>query len=235
MRMTCCASILVLALSGFLPGQAHGQIIIAGDNDNFGDWQDPSNPSDPDYLAIRPSFAAWLARPGGSNHTDHGGVPMPFDMDTNDEAFQAGGSTWRIDWEFGYSFMNLPPLAPGATLRLHLKASGFADSDTIGLQYTGSTPGFSYSVHLVDLPESGGSWDNLSGDEAVFTLALGNLPAIGSGDLNLIDDINAAGYLDVFVQDDTAVDWIELTIPEPGSLALLALCTLSLRSRRRPV
>ncbi len=48
--------------------------------------------------------------------------------------------------------------------------------------------------------------------------------------------MNAAGYLDVFVADDTGVDYIELNftvIPEPSTALLLGLGLVGLVTRRR--
>ena len=56
----------------------------------------------------------------------------------------------------------------------------------------------------------------------------------------VIDAVNAAGYLDVSLQDDTGVDYIELEftlIPEPSSALLLSfgLTGLAFHGRRRRV
>ncbi|VAX41766.1 hypothetical protein MNBD_PLANCTO03-1667, partial [hydrothermal vent metagenome] len=95
-------SILALAslLSACMVGSAAAQI-LAGDMDDFGNSNDPG-----DTLVIRPLFAQYLSRAGGNNDAYHGGNPMPFDMD----------GSGNYDWDFGYTFENLPTLTAGAKL-----------------------------------------------------------------------------------------------------------------------
>ena len=52
--------------------------------------------------------------------------------------------------------------------------------------------------------------------------------------MNLLPELNSNGYLDVVVSDDSAVDYMKLTvIPEPVTLALLALGGVTLIKRRQ--
>ena len=63
---------------------------------------------------------------------------------------------------------------------------------------------------------------------------LSALPLAGGGTLNLLPELNSNGYLDVVVSDDSAVDYMKLTvIPEPVTLALLALGGVTLIKRRQ--
>ncbi len=207
-------SILILAgaLSACMTGAAAAQTIFAGDVDNFGDTDTPE-----DTLVIRPLFDQWLARPGGQNN---GGVPRPFDIVPGHH---------NENWDFGYTFENLPTLRPGANLRIRLRAmsdNGFSYNDSMNLQYTGDGDSSSFLWGTSIAALDGGAWD--FGETAIFTLDLGNL-----GGLDIIGDINTAGYLDVFVQDDTAIDWIKLTVPAPGTASLLALGGMVAMRRRR--
>ncbi len=211
-------SILILAgaLSACMAGAAAAQPFFAGDEDNFGNPDDFPN----DTLVIRPLFDQWLARPGGQNDQLNGGVPRPFDIvpDHHNE-----------NWQFGYTFENLPTLNAGATLEIRLRAmsdSGFSYNDSINLQYTGDGDSSSFLWGTSIAALDGGAWD--FGETAIFTLDLGNL-----GGLDITGDINTAGYLDVFMQDDTSVDWMRLTVPTPGTASLLALGGVMAMRRRR--
>lgn len=58
-----------------------------------------------------------------------------------------------------------------------------------------------------------------------LSLDLSSLPT-SSGSLDLLDMLNSEGFLDVHIQDDTAVDYLKLTVetvPEPGTIAGLAV------------
>ncbi|MEP0848408.1 MAG: hypothetical protein HRF50_16490 [Phycisphaerae bacterium] len=152
---------------------------LAGDQDDFAATGDPE-----DVIVMRPELAAWLARPGGNNSAGHGGQPLPFDV-----VAQA------LRWDFGYTFMNLPPVA-SATLTIHLRASDNApQNDTLQLQFLapGPPPNFVASYLLAAL-DGDGTW--VAGDEVTAVL---DVTALITSD-----------YLDVFVGDDTGVDYIEL-------------------------
>lgn len=74
-----------------------------------------------------------------------------------------------------------------------------------------------------------------AGDEVEFTLDLAALPLVGGGTLDLLPLLNANGFLDVNLSDDTAVDFMRLdvtAVPLPGAFALL-LPALGLLPRRR--
>ncbi|MDQ7014410.1 MAG: hypothetical protein Q9O74_11010 [Planctomycetota bacterium] len=216
------SSILLLAgaLSACMTGSAAAQTILAGDMDNFGGTNDPG-----DTLVIRQPLADWLSRSGSGGNNDyyHNGDPMPFDADL----FNEGPPDGPANWEFGYTFENLPTLHPGAKVRIHLKSLGDSYNDSIHLQYTGNGSSFSSLWGSSIDTLYGGAW--YGGATAVFDIPLDNLPGGG----NIIGNINAVGYLDVYVQDDTAVDWIELTIPAPGTASLLGLGAVVAMRRRR--
>ena len=212
------ASILILAgaLSACMAGSAAAQFhtIFAGDEDDFGNSNDPD-----DALVIRPLLADYLSRPGGRNDLLHGGEPMPFDAnDPNNRDY---------DWDFGYTFENIPMLQPDAKLRIRVQSVTGSRTEYLAIQYTGDGNSLD-TLWIENMPVlNGGSWTQ--GESVIFDLDLGNLP----GGVNIIDEINAAGYLDVIVGDDTSVDWIELTIPAPGTASLLALGGVAAMRRRR--
>ncbi len=207
-------SILALPgiLSACLAGTAVANVILAGDMDDFGNSYDPD-----DTLIIRPLFEQYLLRPNGHNTPLHNGEHRPFDTDGTG------------NWDFGYTFENLPTLRAGAKLTIRLRAEnvGGVNNDAIGLQYTGDGSNFSMLWNRGIAQLNGGSW--VAGEAVIFELDLDNL----LGGVSIIDDINAVGYLDVMVWDDSSVDWIELTIPAPGSASLLALGVVTAVRRRR--
>ena len=207
--------ILVGALAASMTGAAAAQTIFAGDMDDFGNSNDPD-----DTLVIRPLFAQYLARSGGNNDAYHDGNPMSFDMDGSGDD----------DWDFGYTFENLPTLNAEATLTIRVRSNTGSINDALGLQYTGDGNTFSdlWRWGVDEINGTPGVW--AAGTTATFELALGNLP---NGGGSIIADINAAGYLDVQVWDDTSVDWIQLNVPAPGTASLLALGgVVAMRPRR---
>ncbi len=204
-------SLAGLVALGIASSMASSQTILAGDMDNFASQGDPE-----DTLTISSLLSQWMARTNGNNDAYHNGNPMPFD--------EASSS----NWDFGYTFENIS-LSDGALLRIHLRSNIGSLNDVVKLQYTGdgTDNSFLWGNGITDL--NGGTWS--TGEDAIFEIPLDNLPNTGQ---NIVPDINAAGYLDVWVADDTGVDWIELTIPAPGSIALLGLGGLAnLRRRRR--
>jgi len=208
----------ILALAGLLSAcmvgsaAAQSHTILAGDMDDFGNSNDPD-----DTLVIRPLLADWLARPNGNNVAYYGGEPMPFD------------AVGYANWDFGYTFFlgEDQMLGSEAKLTIRLQSNTGSLNDALFLQYTGDGNTLSELWRMGITELNGGTW--APGETATFELDLGNLP----GGVNIIDDINSVGYLDVFVLDDTAVDWIQLTIPAPGTASLLFLGGVAAMRRRR--
>ena len=112
--------------------------------------------------------------------------------------------------KFGHTFQNLPCNIGSGTLTFHLRAtSGLASNDTIGIQTTGSSPVFMWSRKVKDL--LGQPWNTI-GATATLTLDLTALPSASGGTVNVINSMNARGELDIYFQDDTAVDDIVLDL-----------------------
>lgn len=215
------AFLLVAALASPGISSASASPIVAGDFDNFGNQSTAA-----DTLVIRPTFASYLARsgPGGNNDFWHNGAPMPFDVhSTNDD-----------NWEFGYTFENLPQLNPEARLLIRLQSVSGSNNDSLSLQFTGTENSFSSlwsgGIDELDAHFGGsGTWE--TGKSVILDIRLGDLPFTNGQ--SIVDNINQVGYLDVYLHDDTAVDWIQVIVPAPGSASLLAAGSLIALRRRR--
>lgn len=131
--------------------------------------------------------------------------------------FDEGGSNAA----FGHSFLNIGLDAPygeicGATLEARLRPEGGgAENDRIVLGFFGedNASGWGHYIGNEDGNDGlyNGDWNSNNTGATTFTPDLGELPT-DTGDTSLIDELNQYGYLDVFVQDDTAVDYLRLTV-----------------------
>ncbi|MCK4460337.1 MAG: T9SS type A sorting domain-containing protein [candidate division Zixibacteria bacterium] len=132
-----------------------------------------------------------------------------------------------INQGFGHTFSCWPESCQvvGATLCMRLKATGvIPHTDKL---YLGEWDGIGafWAIELNDLEDlAGGTGPWSSGDVMTVCLDLANLPATGLGTLqNLLGELQA-GRLDVLIQDDTEVDYLELivetcceaTVPDHG-------------------
>ena len=91
-----------------------------------------------------------------------------------------------------------------AKLRICMRAANVFLTNTDSL-ILGVNGGGLWSQGLPTL--NGGTWNQ--GEEMCLDLDLGNLPGTGA---NILLDIQMAGHLDVVVQDDTAVDFVNLSV-----------------------
>jgi hypothetical protein len=128
----------------------------------------------------------WIATNYPSNPT-----PRPYD---------ATGSNQYFATTFSQLLRNGPIC--GATLRMTVRNGHFNDS--LGLWFTGPTglpaaPGWTSQLTALGVA---------TGTTGSIVLNLSSLPGGG----NLIPTLNAQGFLDVIVQDDSAVDFISLTV-----------------------
>ena len=181
-------SLIVLFLVS-LTSVAQAQIYTAGINDNFA-------------LPVEQTFAvreldSWIRNRGGKNIDG----ALDFDEITNDQYF-------------AWSYVNLPTNIVSARLTIHIRGTiGGAFNDAILLWFNTTSETFAWSRRL-DTLVRGGVW--CDGCEETLILDLDNLPADGNGTTTILDQINSVRRLDVVLQDDTAVDFIELEVV-PGS------------------
>lgn len=196
--MVALSLILVPATVSANPGTV--TVFTAGVNDNFAMPTEPTSPSS--------NFLGWLSS-----------------MNANLKDFD--DPQW--DRIVAHTFAGLPQGICEATLEIHLRAgaSSLSYNDTISLTFIGDDQ----NIPLIG-PEhwsrrigSDGTvpgvlpynWVSPAAFQTVDTiiLDLSNLPlAVGqpSSAGNLISALNQHGFLDIYVQDDTDVDYMTLTV-----------------------
>jgi hypothetical protein len=122
------------------------------------------------------------------------------------------------------TFSHLPPCITSAYLTMGLKPCGdIPDNDAINLAFTGAggileigSDSWSSYIGTVDngTSTSGlvpGTWSSYTSGQ-VITLDLGNLPPGTGGPTSLLSDLNRYGFLDFELEDDTGVDYLQLTV-----------------------
>lgn len=123
---------------------------------------------------------------------------------------QRGFDQWGSNARFGHTLTGLGGNVIAATLTIHLHAtSDIPGNDGIALQM--AAPGvFSWAGSIAtEAAAQGQSWPTApSGGYADVTLNLD----LGAAPHDLRSSIGSLGRLDVYVQDDTVVDYIGLTI-----------------------
>jgi len=133
--------------------------------------------------------------------------------------YQGGTQDFDVlgnDRVFGHTFTGLPTGIIAATMEIHLRAlSGKPSNDGIGLELVGGTTPFAWYSRISQLPGAGGTWNQ--GQHAVFTLNLAALPNANGGFTDILPNINVDQALDVYVQDDTAVDYMILNVTTCGN------------------
>jgi uncharacterized repeat protein (TIGR01451 family) len=110
---------------------------------------------------------------------------------------------------FGHTFTDLPPVIVGTSLEINLKVIGSqeSDNDGISLAMTGTNT-FAWGSRISTV--AGVPW--ITGASEVITLELDSLPDGTPDGTDILSDINSSNTLDVYVQDDTSVDYITLTV-----------------------
>ncbi len=205
--------------------------VLLGDQDNFALGGASNTPP------TRTSFGTALTYET-NNRITFSGVQKGFD----------NGNQNRV---FGATFTNITnlDLSSPVTLRLALQSTD-PDTDSIGFQFNdstlpSSTPTGSYFPQMlwgqpINDFVSANSTSGALTSGVTLEIDLRTLTSTGLGTNNLAESINSLGYLDVIVQDDTQVDFLELTynvntVPEPSvSIScIIAACGLMARRRRK--
>jgi hypothetical protein len=147
--------------------------------------------------------------------------------------FAAGINGGYSDSQCATTFGGLPPAIVAATLEIAMVGGNCCgpDSDGVLLSFvTPSTTSYASSIAWARSfgPLSGpsvfptpdptgllGGWGG--GTSATLVLNLASLPLLGGGTLDLLPLINANGFIDVNIADDTAVDYVRLVVHQCGA------------------
>lgn len=119
---------------------------------------------------------------------------------------------------FAHSFTNLPKCITAAYLEIRLKPCGdICGNDAMHLWFTGSANSNAVFSQYFGSgnPRAGlatNDWCSYSANPQTFVLDLANLPASGGGAANILALLEANGFLDITLQDDTGVDYVKLTV-----------------------
>lgn len=123
------------------------------------------------------------------------GVQTGFDTFTNDRCFghTFTGCLQQTDCNLKSGYLSICLMAAQVPL---------TQTDSLALGFNGSPV---WGKSMVSL--NGGSWN--PGDKLCLTMNLDNLPIDGA---SILSNLQLVGHLDVAVQDDTAVDFLELVV-----------------------
>ncbi len=197
------------------PSSWHGPptvtVFTAGVNDNFTLPTEPTSPS-ADLLLLMDPYG--------------GGDRVLFPHRQFDDV--------NINRVLGHTFTDLPPCIVAATLEIPMRAGRVSNvsNDSLSLERTGinnSDPSTYWALGLTALITSvTGQTTTWSGGSAfTFILDLANLPPDAQGDTDIIRFMNDDLALDVYVQDDTGVDKLVLTVtadcPRPETVYLYSV------------
>jgi hypothetical protein len=122
--------------------------------------------------------------------------------------------TWRqfdeiiSNKKFGHTFTGLPAGIVAAQLEMCLRAGyDIPQNDALHLQFL--NPIFAWGKGIASIPPLIGTGVWNVGDQKKLILDLGNLPPSTAGVTSILGTL-ASGKLDVYIQDDTAVDYVTL-------------------------
>lgn len=147
------------------------------------------------YAGLADNFGGGIepACPSAAMVANHSGQFVDFDS-----------GSWDI--RFGHTFTGLPGNIRSARLVIRMRPVVGSSTDGLSLSLDNSSGFYGFGSRL---------WELLPGGNGTLTLDLGNLP----GGKNLLPMLSCQRKLDVYLQDDTQVDWMELHLTEvcPGS------------------
>ncbi|MCX6873870.1 MAG: autotransporter-associated beta strand repeat-containing protein [Verrucomicrobia bacterium] len=124
-----------------------------------------------------------------------------------------------VNTYFAHTFANLPPCIVDARLRIRLKACGdYCENDSFNLQFTLPSGAYvpAWGRYLGNGNPGGGVglfntvWS--AGTVREITLNLADLTNADGTKTDLLPKLNQYGFLDLAMQDDTAIDFAELQI-----------------------
>jgi hypothetical protein len=112
---------------------------------------------------------------------------------------------------FGHTFSNLPANIVKAELIIRMKPhSDIPENDSLHLGLVDANPPgtWAWELNIRNIPGAGGTWSVGVNPTTTFTLDLGDLPT----GVNILTKLATDRYLDLMVQDDTAIDWVQLCV-----------------------
>lgn len=224
-------AVLAAAALLFSVAPAPAVTITAGDIDGASPAGEPEDDATP-----RPAFATWLAFEANNNDL-HSNQPREFDTPGSNHTF---GHTFTVP---------VGEIDLTAPVTLTASFTQVGGNDSMGFQaFDGPESLFDRQNDAFPFPRmstglGAGSFLTLGSGGATVTSApisfdLRNFTA-GAGPLagqNIAATVNDLGYLDVFVADDTIVDYLQLSytpVPEPGAAVLLTAAACGLAAPRR--
>ena len=176
--------------------------------------------------------AGWICRPAYAQQPCETGTPYVFRAGLVDESVSPPdsalrsaalssalpGTLWK-DFDdrtsnrgVGHTFTDLPAGIVRAELELRLLPhSDIPSNDTINIGLVESNR-FAATFLIANLPGAGGTWSADRNGITTFTIALDSTHA------SLLAHLSSQRSLDIFIQDDTAVDYLQLrvwTCPPP--------------------
>lgn len=115
------------------------------------------------------------------------------------------------DWTLIHTFSGWSGPVCGATLEIRLAAStsSLSFNDSVRLAWVGGDDLFHAFLYWVEIRIVTGTWG--PGSDATITLDLAALPPYEDFPTNILDQL-ADGFLELAVEDDTAVDYAVLTV-----------------------
>ncbi len=187
--------VLALVVSWItIAGVASAQTLVfrAGFDDAFGGpIPDPSEQASPS-----PGLLQWVS----------GDIEFAYDATVFNERFIE-----TID--------GLPPEIESATVRFRMRPhAGGSSNDNVRLFFVdefGERVGPIWSNSIANLVPSAWTTTNYGTNGFEFSYPLDALPLSGGGTIDLTPAMRDAGYIDFYVQDDTGVDFIEITVTVP--------------------
>ena len=201
------------------------------DGDGIPDVTDPDDDNDgiPDNLDPNPLISDLplqnAACVSGKPYIFRGGLrdlaALPFDNVYR--GYCLGTAFPDADWKrfdeglpsyvFGLTFNGLPSGIAKGELSLSARPlSSLAKDNSLGIGIIPpcGTPSFAWSSRFKALAESSGSWQG--NPLTRFQLDLAGLPPNGNLATNLLTKLNADHALDLYIQRETLLDWLELRV-----------------------
>ncbi len=209
----------------FVPFDVAGdpRSVVAGNFDRKGplDLATASQNTSTVSVLLNQVTTTYISTYTGGTSDGFGGGPDPATPSVLFESYvQAQTAFPLIDFDdltfnsfLAHTFKEFPACVTGAQLEIRARGSGSNDALWIGIHDITTNPvtaQLAWGTFFIDLPEAGGTWGG--GQITTFTLDLGNLTPNSLRATTSVLDLMASGELNIYVQDDTALDYAKLTV-----------------------